>query len=155
MRPAAHNPSPSAPPVQSNTNYSGPPVQMPQPFGSGIGFMPHITQTSHMNPQMGYQAPLTRLPSMGYSSPPQNVSPYPNYTQPTVQYQNYAQNYQLPQANFPQHTQATQNCHYSQQPPPHVYPNLNNSAPFSYTPPNPRTPRSTSDYMRKVIVGKL
>lgn len=167
MRPTANNPSPSAPPiVQSNSHYSGPSVQMPQPFGSGIGFKSNVTNTYFaQNPPMGYQSPPTgyQNPSMGYPSPPQNSAPYPNYTQaapPTTHYQNYAQipqNYQVPQANFPVNPTVHHNVahrHYPQQTLSNMYPNLNKSVPFSYAPSNP-TRRSTSDYMRKVIVGRF
>ena len=175
MRPTTNNPSPSAPPtVQSNVQYSGPSVQMTQPFGSGIGFRPNITNNNiPHNPPLGYQ----NLP-MGYQSPPQTNAPYPNYSQATpspAHYQNYVQapqNYQIhqpPQHNYPinppvQHNvaygQSYQNSHYpeAQRLPhnmPQMYPNLNQSVPFSYTPPSPTIQRSTSDFMRKVIVGRF
>lgn len=179
MRPAANNPSPSAPPnVQSNVQYSGTSVQMPQPFGSGIGFRPNITNnTFTQNPPMGYQNPQTGYlnPSMGYQSPPQTNAPYPNYSQaapPSAHYQNYSQtpqNYQVPQPPQPNYPinqptvgygQGYPNSHYpeAQRLPhnmPQMYPNLNQSVPFSYTPPNPNIQRSTSDFMRKVIVGRF
>lgn len=142
MRP--QNPSPSAPPiVQSNPEYPHAPVQMPQPFGSGIGFKPHVTNTFN-TPPMGYQ-----VPPMAHPQSP----PYPNYA-PTSHYlpQNphpvSHQNYQSP----PQNVSYGQAYPTYAQTPPNIYPNLIQPAPFSYTQPhpNPNIRRSTSGYMRQV-----
>lgn len=157
MRPTTTNPSPTAPPiVQSNDHYSGPAVQMPQPFGSGIGFRPNITNSYYaQGPPMGYQNPQMQRPPAPYPSYPQTIPP-------PAQFQDYSQNFQphLPHTNFPvnsmahqttAHQQVYQTCHY----PTNIYPNLNQPAPISYTPHNPNIHRSTSDYMRKVIVGRF
>lgn len=165
MRPS-NSPSPSAPPmVQSNPQTSGRTVQMPQPFGSGIGFKPQvINQSSNHSSPFGY-------PNVAQQSAPQSTPPinqYPSYSQtptsyfppqnnfsinPPVQY-NY-QNYQ----NTPPHGHGQGHPNYNfthSQTLPNVYPILpNHSVPFSYTQPNANLRRSTSGYMRKVNSGKF
>lgn len=165
MRPS-NSPSPSAPQiVHSNPEFSGKILQMPQPFGSGIGFKPQVVNPS-----------LVQSPPTGYPNVPSQPS-YPSYAQttpPNVYSSNYPQNapihppttanYHSPQTNSPMdpwvhqnsqnthsHGQGHPNYNYSHyQTPPNIYPNLNHSVPFSYSQPNPVLHQSTSGYMRQV-----
>lgn len=159
MRPT-NSPSPSAPPsIQSNPQHSSQTVQMPKPFGSGIGFKPQVTNPSLIqNPPTGY--PNVPQPNNPQAAP--SNLPYPSHPQTP-------NNSFTPQTNLPlnqtirHNYQSTQphghgqpNLNYSTfQTPPKIYPNLQHSAPFSYLPPNPNLHRSTSGYMRKVISGRF
>lgn len=137
MRPTNSIPAASAPPVvHSNPNLSknGTSVQMSTPFGAGngIGFS-NLVNNSPVNAQS---------------------SPYPSYPQGMPQVASYPS---YPQTNFPpQQVSSSQghppHSHFSQTPSA-VYPNLNQSTPFSYTQPRPVMHRSTSGYMRQVIGG--
>lgn len=170
MRPS-NSPSPSAPPmVQSNPQTSGRTVQMPQPFGSGIGFKPQvINQSLNQSSPFGYPnvaqqshhpnyapqstPPINQYPS-SFQTPTNYLPPQNNFSiNPPVQH-NY-QNYQ----NTPPHGHGQGHPNYNfthSQTPPNVYPILaNHSVPFSYTQPNANLRRSTSGYMRKVNLGKL
>lgn len=161
MRPSNAQ-QPSAPPsVQSNSQYSGQPFQMPQPFGSGIGFKPQVIQNTPVANTQNFQTPYP--PNQGYPQAIPSIPPYPQtapppanqfYAQPSQNYQNMPNQ---PSQNYP--AMSHQSPHGQAFPihphnPPTVYPNLNHSAPFSYTQPTPNNPRSTSDFMRKVIAGK-
>lgn len=163
MRPTNVQQTPSAPPsVQANSQYSGQPIQMSQPFGSGMGFRPQISQATQVTHQVTNNS-FTQDPRLGFSE-----APYPNhiaspqnpgYPQPTSQPTSQQYYPQPPQNSHPahnhpnvphQHGQANPNNAQ----PPSIYPNLNHSVPFSYTQSTPNMPRSTSDFMRKVIVRR-
>lgn len=173
-----NNPSPSAPPlIQSNPDYGGPAIQMPQPFGSGIGFVNHTNAP--------YQQPVA-YPQQPVAYPPQNVAVgfdnrnayYPNFSQtsphghpqasqvpsntnyypnayPQVSPSSQHSNIYPPINHFPSSQNTPPSVPYGQglnysQTPPNPYPSPSQSAPFSYTQPNPNMRRSTSGYMRKV-----
>jgi hypothetical protein len=144
----APNPAPSAPVVNSCTDSQNPhgQIAMPMPFGAGIG-LTNVAQNVPQNlPPQNFPQP------QGYSqatSPPypQNaqVPTQMNYSQPNLPSQNFPQNYQQ-QVPFGQG--------YPPQVHPNIYPNLNHSAPFSYTHSAPVN-RSTSGYMRQVTWLRL
>lgn len=135
MRPT--NSAPSAPPVaHSNPNLSknGTSVQMPMPFGAGngIGFSSLINNSpvnTQSSPYPSYPREIPQVAPYPTSFPPQQVSGSLGH---------------LP------HSHSSQNHSI-------IYPNLIQSAPFSYTQPRPVIHRSTSGYMRQVIgeSGKL
>lgn len=98
-----------APIVYSNPDYPGRPVQMPQPFGSGIGIKSPVTNNNY-----GLRASV----GMPYPSYPQAS---PNYPQATSNYPQTSPNYPRASPNHPQtspiHPQATHKLitttHYS------------------------------------------
>ncbi|CAO1399401.1 unnamed protein product [Diamesa serratosioi] len=146
-------PSPSAPPpVQSNPGYPVAPQQMPMPFGAGLNSQMYSPQPVH-NASSYYQTSPSQYPSQANSHSQYPPQAYPQANQPHYSPQSQPNQYQMPPAGnpYPNAQQYPQNAHYTGYPPnpyPHnIYPNLNNSVPFSYT--HQQTPRSTSDYMRK------
>lgn len=149
-------PAPSAPIVTSSTDSqnSRPPIQMPMPFGAGIGFG-HFTQNMQSYPPQSstYQGSVPNAGS-SHTNHPQNSNVN---TQANISQQNY------PPSNYPPQNFPTQNYHQNQVPfgqgfaprvpqnQPNIYPNLNHAAPFSYTHSAPLVNRSTSGFMRQVI----
>ncbi|CAO1417273.1 unnamed protein product [Diamesa hyperborea] len=152
-------PSPSAPPqVQSNPGYPAAPQQMPMPFGAG--FIPQMYSSPPANNSYpNYQTSPSQYPPQAYPQANQQPQYPPQVSQPN-QYQNYQMpasnpypNAQYPQTSMPNYPQHNANPGYPQNPyhsqqAHNIYPNLNNSVPFSYTQ-QQQIPRSTSDYMRK------
>lgn len=153
--------------MQSNSGYPAAPQQMPMPFGAGINSQMYSPQPVH-NTSSYYQTSPSQYPPQAYPQAPNQPQyppqAYPQTTQPhyppQVPQSNQYQNYQMPPAGNP-YSNAQQyppntmpnNSQYNSNPYPsqqahNIYPNLNNSAPFSYT--QQQNPRSTSDYMRKV-----
>lgn len=151
---------------------------MPQPFGSGIGLRTQVnTNTSYQQPiaypqpvayppqnvAVGFDNRNAYYPNFSQTSPqghpqasqvPSNTNYYPNaYPQvpPSSQQSNVYPpiNYFPSSQNTPPSVPYGQGLNYSQTPT-NPYPSPSQSAPFSYTQPNPNMRRSTSGYMRKV-----
>lgn len=145
---------------------------MPMPFGAGFNPQMYSPQPAH-NANSHYQTSPSQYPPQAQAYPQANSqSQYPPQAypqasqQPHYPPQAYPQasqpnQYQMPQAGNPypnahQYPQYNSNPGYPQNPYPsqpahNIYPNLNHSAPFSYTQ-QQQSPRSTSDYMRKVLL---
>ena len=160
--------------MQSNPGYPAAPQQMPMPFGAGIhSQMYSPPPATNANPY--YQTSPSQYPPQAYPQasqqpqyPPQaypQANQQPHYSPQVSQQPHYPpqapqpNQYQMPPAGNPypnaqQYPQYNSNPGYPQTPyhsqqAHNIYPNLNNSVPFSYTQ-QQQIPRSTSDYMRKV-----
>lgn len=155
--------------MQSNPGYSAAPQQMPMPFGAGMNPQMYSPPPAN-NASSYYQTSPSQYPPQAYPPQANHQPQYPPQAYPQANHQphyppqasqpNQYQNYQMPPAGNPypnaqQYPQYNSNPGYPQNPYPsqqahNIYPNLNNSVPFSYTQQQQQIPRTTSDYMRKV-----
>lgn len=139
-------PSPSAQPIVcSSSDYTGRLVQMPQPFGSGIGIKPQVVDPSNYKnsftnascPHDTRATPLSaHYQNYAQQSQHSNYSNYSQTSQPQILHQNY------------QNTQSFKAPNDFQS---KIYPNLNQIPNYSYAHSYPGIHRATS-FTPKVIV---